>query len=220
MISSKVYQNPPNLAALLMNRFTIVLDEPHATSRSSSFIVKKVATLFLDRDGVINIRTVGDYVKSPAEFVPMEGLGEAMRLLAGLFDRIVIVTNQAGIGKGRMTESDLAAIHAKMVEIVQAAGGRIDKAYYCPHRPDAGCDCRKPGPGMALQAKVDFPDIDFENAWLVGDSLSDIEFGRRLGMHTALIAGKTEEAELLDELDVDIRCGSLLEFVKIFNTRK
>jgi len=176
--------------------------------------------LFLDRDGVINVRTVGDYVKSPAEFVPVEGLGEAMRLLAGLFERIVVVTNQAGIGRGRMAESDLIAVHTKMIDIVQAAGGRIDKAYYCPHRSDAGCDCRKPAPGMAHKAKTDFPDIDFKDAWLIGDSASDIEFGQRLGMHTALITGKTEETEILNNMEVDIRCGSLLEFVKIFNSRK
>ena len=179
-----------------------------------------MATLFLDRDGVLNVRTVGDYVKSPDEFVPVEGLGEAMRLLAGWFDRIVVVTNQAGIGKGLMTEADLAAVHAKMMGLVQSAGGRIDKVYYCPHRSDAGCDCRKPTPGMALQAKADFPDIDFANAWLVGDSASDIEFGQRLGMHTALITGKAEETALLANMEIEIRCSSLLEFVKIFNTRK
>ena len=180
-------------------------------------------TLFLDRDGVVNERTPGDYVRSPEAFVPVEGLGPAMQLLTMLFGRIVVVTNQAGIGKGLMSEADLAAVHHKMQQMVQQGGGRIDRAYYCPHRSDAGCDCRKPAFGMALQAQRDFPDIDFQNSWMVGDSASDMAFGQGLGMRTALIEGKAEEAEILAAMKVDVRCKSLLEFaefVKIFNERK
>lgn len=180
-------------------------------------------TLFLDRDGVINVRTPGDYVRSPEGFEPMPGLGEAMRLLAEWFGRIVVVTNQAGIGKGLMTESDLDAVHTKMLEVVTAARGRIDRAYHCPHPPAVGCNCRKPQSGMALQAQTDFPDIDFQQSWMVGDSASDLEFGRRLGMRTVLIEGKMEESALLAEAQPDFRFGSLLDFarfVKIFNTQK
>lgn len=169
-------------------------------------------TLFLDRDGVINLRTPGDYVRTPEMFVPSEGLGEAMRLLAAHFGRIVVVTNQAGIGKGLMTEEDLAIVHQKMTGFVQAAGGRIDGIYHCPHTKDAGCRCRKPATGMAWLALADFPGIDFENAWLVGDSASDILFGRALGMHTALIRGKSEEAEELAAMSIDFQFDSLLHF--------
>lgn len=171
-------------------------------------------TLFLDRDGVINVRTIGDYVRHPDAFVPADGLGEAMPLLAAHFGRIVVVTNQAGIGRGLMTEQDLAAVHEKMFEIVKAAGGRIDRAYYCPHAKDAGCRCRKPATGMAWLALADFPDIDFENAWLVGDSASDIAFGQSLGMRTVLIAGKSEEAEQLAKMRIDFRFDSLLAFAR------
>lgn len=173
-----------------------------------------IPSLFLDRDGVINVRTVGDYVRHPDMFVPTEGLDEAMRLLAAHFGRIVVVTNQAGIGKGLMTGEDLAAVHGKMFEIVETAGGRIDRAYHCPHAKDAGCPCRKPATGMAWLALADFPDIDFENAWLVGDSASDMEFGRSLGMRTVLITGKKEEATQLATMLVDFRFDSLLAFAR------
>lgn len=170
--------------------------------------------LFLDRDGVVNVRLPGDYVRVPEAFVPTEGSEEAMRLLAKHFGRIIVVTNQAGIGKGLMTEHDLFAVHQKMHEWAQQAGGRIDRAYHCPHTKDAGCRCRKPATGMAWLALSDFPDIDFEDAWLVGDSASDITFGQALGMHTALIAGKSEDAEMLANMKVDFRFDSLLHFAR------
>lgn len=170
--------------------------------------------LFLDRDGVINERTPGDYVRTPEMFVPTEGLGEAMRLLSEYFGRIVVVTNQAGIGKGLMTEQDLVVVHQKMFDLVRDAGGRIDRVYHCPHTKDAGCRCRKPATGMAWKALADFPDIDFNNAWLVGDSASDIRLGRALGMHTALITGKAEEAEELASMKIDFQFGSLLHFAR------
>jgi len=172
---------------------------------------------------VINLRTPGDYVRSPDAFEPVPGLGEAMRLLADCFGRIVVVTNQAGIGKGLMTEADLVEVHTRMLQLVTAAGGRIDRAYHCPHPPAAGCNCRKPLPGMGHQAQSDFPDIDFAQSWMVGDSASDLDFGRRLGMRMVLIEGKTEEAELLAAAQPDFRFGSLLDFarfVKIFNEQK
>lgn len=174
--------------------------------------MKKPLTLFLDRDGVINRRMPGDYVKHPDEFIPETGMPEALRLLAACFARIVVVTNQSGIGKGLMDERDLDRVHEKMLDIIQSAGGRIDRIYFCPHRPDAGCNCRKPAAGMALQAKADFPDIDFSGSWIVGDSVADMALGQALGMKTVLITGKEEETAQLAEMNIDYRFGSLLAF--------
>lgn len=171
-------------------------------------------TLFLDRDGVINVRTVGDYVRTPDAFEPADGLGEAMRLLAKHFGRIFVVTNQAGIERKLMTEADLDAVHQKMFGIVQAAGGRIDRAYHCPHTKGTGCRCRKPATGMAWTALADFPDIDFENAWMVGDSASDMTFAQSLRMRTALVAGKFEDADELANTKIDFRFDSLLGFAR------
>lgn len=174
-------------------------------------------TLFLDRDGVVNVRTPNDYVKTPDAWIPTAGLDEALCILSAHFQRIVVVTNQAGIGKGLMNEADLAAIHAKMFSVATAAGGRIDRAYHCPHRSDAGCSCRKPATGMAWLAMIDFPEIDFSQAWMVGDSASDMLFGQKLGMRAVLIAGKREEATALAALSVDFRFDSLLDFARFFN---
>lgn len=171
-------------------------------------------TLFLDRDGVINVRTPGDYVKSPDEFVPTQGMGEALRLLAARFERIIVVTNQAGIGKGLMGPMQLAAVHQKMFDLARAAGGRLDAAYHCPHPSGAGCPCRKPATGMAWQALADWPDIDFEGGWMVGDSASDMAFAERLGLRKVLIRGKFEDLEQLARMEVDFRFDSLLEFAQ------
>ncbi|MCC7467122.1 MAG: HAD family hydrolase [Saprospiraceae bacterium] len=171
-------------------------------------------TLFLDRDGVINHRIPGDYVRTPETFLPMEGLGEAMKLLSGKFDRIFVVTNQAGIGKGLMTEMDLHSIHRHMLDIMEVAGGRVDRVYHCPHRSELGCTCRKPATGMAWLALADFPDIDFENAWMVGDSVSDMQFAETLGVKSVLIRGKVEEVDRLSRQKTDYQFDSLLEFAR------
>lgn len=174
----------------------------------------KMSTLFLDRDGVINLRTPGEYVKTPTEFQPTEGLGEAMRLLTLKFGRIIVVTNQAGIGKGLMTALDLHAVHQKMYSLVEDADGNIDRVYHCPHRVEAACTCRKPGTGMAWLALADFPDIDFEDAWMVGDSVSDMEFAQTLGIRSVLIRGKIEEVAALSKMKMDYQFDSLLEFAQ------
>ena len=173
-----------------------------------------MSTLFLDRDGVINQRSPGDYVKSPEEFIPSPGLAEAMRLLSEKFDLIFVVTNQQGIGKGLMGEMELANVHQKMLQLATAEGGRIDKVYHCPHLSDAGCPCRKPATGMAWLALADFPDMNIEDACMVGDSVADMEFADRLGIRKVLIRGKLEEVDLLAKLDVDFTFDSLLDFAR------
>lgn len=170
--------------------------------------------LFLDRDGVINQRPRGSYVRHPSEFVFEKNALQALHLLAQLFSPIVVVTNQAGIGKGVMTHADVGAVHQKMQAETKRAGGRIDAVYYCPHRPDEGCHCRKPAPGMAYEAQRDFPQIVFSNAWMVGDSLSDMQMGASLGMHTALILGKEEEAAALEHFPTTARFQSLWDFAR------
>ena len=173
-----------------------------------------MSTLFLDRDGVINQRSPGDYVKSPEAFVPTHGLAEAIRLLSEKFDLILVVTNQQGIGKGLMGEMELANVHHKMRQLATAEGGRIDGVYHCPHRSEEACPCRKPATGMAWQALQDFPDMDIEDAWMVGDSVADMEFAQRLGIRKVLIRGKLEELDLLAKVEVDYAFDSLLEFAR------
>ena len=145
-------------------------------------------TLFLDRDGVINRHRPNDYVKNVTEFEMLPGAPEALATLAPIFGRIIVVTNQQGIAKGLYTTQDLNQIHAHMLRALEQAGGRIDRIYFSPHLDKDNSPMRKPGIGMALGAKNDFPEIDFSRSIMVGDSAHDIEFGRRAGMYTMLIS--------------------------------
>lgn len=149
-------------------------------------------TLFLDRDGVINVRYVDDYVKKVEDFIFTENAEKAIAQLSRLFKRTVVVTNQQGIGKGVMSAEELTAIHAKMREDVLKAGGKIDAVYYCPDLKHKAGFCRKPNGGMALRARKDFPEIRFKQSLMVGDTLTDMLFGKRLGMRTVLIGGDAE----------------------------
>jgi D-glycero-D-manno-heptose 1,7-bisphosphate phosphatase len=152
-------------------------------------------TLFLDRDGVINERKVGAYVSDWDDFVFTVGSLKAIEKFSHIFGRIVVVTNQQGIGKGLMTEKQLAEVHRLMLKTVDILDGRIDKIYHCPDLASSNSPNRKPEVGMALQAKTDFPEIDFAQSIMVGDSLSDMEFGKKLGMTTVFIEGKGEKID-------------------------
>jgi histidinol-phosphate phosphatase family protein len=112
-------------------------------------------SLFLDRDGVINERIPGDYVKNCEQLILLPGVVDALKIFSGRFKYIFVVTNQQGIGKGLMSEDELAIIHNFMTEKIEKAGGRIDRIYYSPYLESAHHHTRKPAPGMALQAKKD-----------------------------------------------------------------
>lgn len=150
--------------------------------------IDKSWTLFLDRDGVINKKIENDYVRNWSQFEFIEGVIEALKILRNIFGRIVVVTNQRGIGRGLMTKEELYKIHENMIEVFELNGIHIDKIYYCPHDYEKEiCDCRKPNTGLALKAKEEFPEIDFKKSITVGDSLSDMEFGKSLQMITVYI---------------------------------
>src|SRR5258708_25124328 len=152
-------------------------------------------TLFLDRDGVINEEKEQSYVFHYDEFAFYEGSLEALRLLADIFPRIVVVTIQRGVGKGLMTGEDLADIHGKMAAEVAAAGGRIDAIYYCDSLSDDH-PYRKPNPGMALAAQHDLPGIDFSRSIMVRNNISDMEFGRNARIYTVFLSTTSPEPEL------------------------
>lgn len=149
-------------------------------------------TLFLDRDGVINHRIDG-YVSNYSQFVFNDGALAALALLAPHFYPIVVVTNQQGVGKGLMTETDLQQLHTQMIQAVAAAGGRIDAVYYCPHLANANCTCRKPAIGMALQAQQQFSNIVLADSIMVGDSVSDLLFGRAAGSKTVFVTNNNNQ---------------------------
>lgn len=170
-------------------------------------------TLFLDRDGVINRRIMDDYVKQRAEFVLLPGVARAISKANDLFSHVVVVTNQQGIGKGLMTERNLLDVHHYCSELLKAEGAVIDAYYFAPNLASENSSLRKPGSGMALLAQADFPDIDFQRSVMVGDSDSDIEFGRKLGMKTVFI----RHAGTTDHPDADLTCDSLESCINLLN---
>lgn len=156
---------------------------------ANSFLPSTLRTVFLDRDGVLNQKMPeGQYVTSPAEFHPLPGVDAAIARLnrAGL--RVIVVSNQRGIALGLYQRADVDAIHAAFQATLKAQGAHVDAFYFCPHDKNE-CTCRKPLPGLFEQARADFPELAAEASVMIGDSWSDIEFGRRLGMRTIFLDG-------------------------------
>ncbi len=151
-------------------------------------------SLFLDRDGVINKRLMGDYVKSVVTFDFLPGVLEAVSFLSNFFETTVIVTNQQGIGKGLMSAEDLNKVHTHLLKTVELNKGHINKVYFAPQLAKENSTMRKPNTGMALQAQDDFPSINFEKSIMVGDTLSDMAFGKNAGMVTVLVGNESDES--------------------------
>ncbi len=173
--------------------------------------INKDWTLFLDRDGVINHEGSDTYVNSWEEFHFYEGVQDAFEVFARKFKRIIIVTNQRGVGKGVTKEEQLHRIHKNMeIEIVQH-NGRIDAVYFCSSLQDDHSH-RKPNPGMGLQAIQDFPDIDLSKAIMVGNRISDMQFGRNLGVNTVYIKTTHPEVADSDKDIIDLSFLSLPDF--------
>ncbi len=141
--------------------------------------------VLLDRDGVIN-RDSPDYIKSPAEWEPLPGSLEAIARLHRAGFRLGIVTNQSGLGRGLFTPDTLADIHRCMLDRIAAAGGDIQRIFFCPHTPEDNCGCRKPLPGMLYEAAEYFA-CGFDNMIFVGDSARDIEAARTVGARPVLV---------------------------------
>jgi D-glycero-alpha-D-manno-heptose 1-phosphate guanylyltransferase len=174
--------------------------------------IDKSWTIFLDRDGVINEDKVGSYIFNAGEFVFTKGAPGLFKILAEKFGHIIVITNQRGVGRQLMSEEDLAGIHTRMTQEIIAAGGRIDSIYYATsiHNDDT---LRKPNPGMAWLAKSDFPGIDLSKSIMVGNTLSDMQFGKNAGMYTVFVASTNPETPF-PHTDIDMRVDRLLDFVK------
>jgi len=171
-------------------------------------------TVFLDRDGVINeliYHQEPGIIDSPftvEQFKLLPGVGEAIKELYRSDYRVVLVSNQPGIAKGHMSEETFAEIRNKMKEELAKGGAFLDGEYYCLHHPEAGvgrlkvnCECRKPKPGLLLQAAGDMG-IDLSQSWMVGDNLTDIEAGKEAGCRTILLGRmKCEVCHQMDEHD-------------------
>lgn len=141
--------------------------------------------VILDRDGVINADS-DEFIKSPDEFIPLPGSIEAIGELCRAGFRVVIASNQSGIGRGLFSLDTLELIHAKLRAEVEAAGGAIAGIFFCPHEPDATCDCRKPKPGLMQQISAAF-DCDLRGVPVIGDSARDLEAASAVGARPVLV---------------------------------
>lgn len=145
----------------------------------------KQPAIFLDRDGVVN-RNRPDHVKTWDEFEFLPGVLEALQQLAALERPVVVVSNQSAIGQGRVSAEAVEKINRRMVAVVEAYGGRMDAVLTCPHRPDEGCTCRKPRPGLLLKA-AERLNLDLAASFLIGDAESDILAAQAAGCHPVLV---------------------------------
>jgi D-glycero-D-manno-heptose 1,7-bisphosphate phosphatase len=165
-------------------------DEPDSGSAASSPAAgpPPIRWVFLDRDGTINVKAPAHrYITSPDQLALLPGAAEAIQRLNAAGVWVGVVTNQRGVARGEMTEEDLQAVHLRLAQELAGGGAHLDAVYYCPHEQGT-CSCRKPQPGLLLDAQRDHPGMRFAAAALIGDAPSDVQAGRRLGMTTILLA--------------------------------
>ncbi len=181
------------------DRYRAVCEDFAAGRVQAKNLLHKQRAVFLDRDGTIN-KHVG-FLRNIDDFELLPGAAEAIRKINASGYLAIVVTNQPVIARGEVTEDQLREIHNKMETLLGQEGAYVDAIYYCPHHPDKGfegeipelkidCDCRKPKPGMILQAAKDF-NIDLENSWMIGDGENDIRAGTAAGCHTARVGEKS-----------------------------
>ena len=142
--------------------------------------------IFLDRDGVIVENIDNNYVNAITDVSFIPGALEALRCLAQSEFAVILVTNQAGVAKGYLSLETAHEINDYILQAIQHAGGRVDQAYMCHHAPEANCICRKPKPGMLLQAAREL-DLDLSQSWMIGDALTDLQAGQAAGVKETVL---------------------------------
>lgn len=159
--------------------------------------------IILDRDGVIN-HDSDAYIKSPEEWLPIDGSLEAIARLNHGGYTVVVASNQSGLARGYFDIESLTAMHKKMDEMLEKQGGRVDAVFYCPHGPDDGCECRKPKPGMLLDIGQRF-NVSLKEVVLIGDSMSDIKAANSADANAMLVrTGKGKKAEKILQIESKI----------------
>ncbi len=169
--------------------------------------------VFIDRDGTIS-RDV-PYCSSPEQFELLPGAGKGIKELNAAGFKVILITNQSGVGRGYFSEETLNCIHEKMKTKLADEGAHIDGIYYCPHHPDENCNCRKPKPNLIIQAAGDF-NIDLSQSYFIGDSAKDIEAGKAAGCSTILIINREIEAGL----KADYAVKNLIEAAQLLKVNK
>jgi D-glycero-D-manno-heptose 1,7-bisphosphate phosphatase len=155
-------------------------------AHTSALSLRTVQHVILDRDGVLNKEVDGGYISTPERFQWIPGSLDALVKFRSLGLRISVATNQSGVGRGKMSESDLLAVHQKMTSDACSAGGSIDEIFYCPHSPSEQCACRKPAPGL-VNAAIDRSGISAAQTLVIGDDVRDLEAAKVAGVRSALV---------------------------------
>ena len=169
--------------------------------------------VFLDRDGIINVER-GDYTVSIDEWQWAPGAREGIKMLTDAGFGVIVITNQACIAKGCQTEEGLAILHDFMLDGIRTAGGDILRIYHCPHQTPDNCSCRKPEPGMLLQAADDY-DISLEKTFFVGDTSRDMETARRAGTKKILIVNDVNAYQPVEDVETDFCAANLTDAAEI-----
>jgi len=172
---------------------------PHA-SRLTPYGALDGVTVFLDRDGTLNYDP--GYLKVAAKLKLLAGVGPALARLKGAGARLVVVTNQSGVGRGIVTLKDLEAIHARLQGLLEQEDAALDAIYFCPHHPDDGCRCRKPNVGMVERAVSELQ-LDLRRSYLIGDHARDIQLAHRVGAKAILLTPALVDAQALARLKVE-----------------
>ena len=161
-------------------------------------MIKKKKAVFLDRDGVIN-KERKDYVKNISELEIFHGIAELIKRLkdAGLL--VIVITNQSAVNRGKTSQKNIEKIHNKIQDYLNRNETSIDGFYFCPHRPDEGCNCRKPKPGLVIKAANEFK-IDLKNSWMIGDSDSDVIVAQKVGCNALKIGNSITFENAVDKI--------------------
>jgi histidinol-phosphate phosphatase family protein len=168
--------------------------------------------VFFDRDGTL-MRDV-DFASRPEQVELLPGAAEAVRRVSDAGMLAVLVTNQSGIGRGLISPDDFERVHARLVELLAAGGAHLDGAYHCPHAPEDGCDCRKPGTGLFLRAAREH-DIDLIASWCIGDRWRDVAPAQVLGATGLLVPSDATPAEdLARAREADLLAHTLADAVR------
>jgi heptosyltransferase-2 len=176
-------------------------DPGHSTLRPRDFsTVLEGVTVFLDRDGTLNYDP--GYLRVAADLKLLAGVGPSLARLKRAGARLVVVTNQSGVGRGIITLKDLEAIHARLQGLLEQEDAALDAIYFCPHHPDNGCRCRKPNVGMVERAQSELQ-LDLRRSYLIGDHARDIQLATRVGAKAILIAPAPVDAQSLEMLKVE-----------------
>jgi len=158
--------------------------------------------VFLDRDGVINEERK-DYVKNLDEFIILKGVSKAIKLLKEKNFLVIIVTNQSGVNRKLLTKDMLNEIHNHLQDILKKYDTICDAIYYCPHKPEENCNCRKPKPGLLLRAAEEH-NIDMKNSFLIGDSMTDIEAADAAGCKGILLKENQSLLQIAENLPINL----------------